>query len=361
MMQLYRSFRTTDSSAAATVSSFSAADQEASALNSDSVLSLVATGCHRVGERWSVTFDLSSVSTSDRVQLAELRIRLPALSESRRATVDFYHSQKPSCSHDSEACPEERVFLGSFSTSQSSTKSSWKVFNVTALLKYWLYQRDVFFSSESSGEFDERSGSGDDGTILGKMFFTNRERRQRKLSYVTTNRVMMLIFSKNNQPEEGAPAYSLIQTVQNSKYAGRSRSDGQSRRRKRNRLDERMRMSDRAVPTGAPAESDPRPLCRRVDMWVDFDHIGWDEWIIHPKRYNAYRCEGECPIPLDESYSPTNHAYMQSLLRLHHPDRVSCPSCVPTHLSPLSMFYYENDELTLRHHEDMIVEECGCH
>lgn len=169
----------------------------------------------------------------------------------------------------------------------------------------------MFFSSESSGEFDERSGSGDDGTILGKMFFTNRERRQRKLSYVTTNRVMMLIFSKNNQPEEGAPAYSLIQTVQNSKYAGRSRSDGQSRRRKRNRLDERMRMSDRAVPTGAPAESDPRPLCRRVDMWVDFDHIGWDEWIIHPKRYNAYRCEGECPIPLDESYSPTNHAYMQ--------------------------------------------------
>lgn len=51
----------------------------------------------------------------------------------------------------------------------------------------------------------------------------------------------------------------------------------------------------------------------------------------------------------------------QSLLQYHHPERVSCPHCVPTRLSPLSMLYYENDDLALRHHEDMIVEECGCH
>ncbi|KAG8012012.1 Nodal-like protein [Nibea albiflora] len=125
---------------------------------------------------------------------------------------------------------------------------------------------------------------------------------------------------------------------------------------------ERMRVTDGDSATAAPAAELPqRPLCRRVDMWVDFDQIGWDEWIVHPKRYNAYRCEGECPTPLDESFSPTNHAYMQSLLRHHHPERGSCPSCVPTRLSPLSMLYYENDDLALRHHEDMIVEECGCH
>lgn len=215
------------------------------------------------------------------------------------------------------------------------------------------------------------------------------------------NRVMMVIFSKHNLPQEGHTAYSLIHTVENSKYVAMDRvsSDGQSRRHKRNRM-ERIRVADGASPTAAPAaEPAQRPLCRKVDMWVDFDHIGWDEWIIHPKRYNAYRCEGECPTPLDESFHPTNHAYMQvrwqleiwshlslqnlqqsqvfvsfvhvnysccfvffqSLLRHHHPERVSCPSCVPTRLSPLSMLYFEHDDLALRHHEDMIVEECGCH
>uniref|UniRef100_A0A8C5G856 TGF-beta family profile domain-containing protein n=1 Tax=Gouania willdenowi TaxID=441366 RepID=A0A8C5G856_GOUWI len=101
--------------------------------------------------------------------------------------------------------------------------------------------------------------------------------------------------------------------------------------------------------------------CRKVDMWVDFDLFGWKEWVVGPNGYNAYRCEGPCPTPLDESFHPTNHAYMQSLLRQHHSERVPCPSCVPTRLSPLSMLYYEGGNLVLRHHEDMIVEECGCH
>ncbi|XP_040897748.1 southpaw [Toxotes jaculatrix] len=365
MMQLYRSFRTADFSSSVAVNTITTQGDNPSAHSSDSVLSLMARGCQQVGERWIVTFDMSTISTSELVQLAELRIGLPAFSASKHATVDLYHSRKQSCDLGSTSCQDESLFLGSFGTSPSSTKSSWKVFNVTALLKYWLYQGDRVSSQEASGESeaDHGSGAGEDGDISGKSLFKNLGLRQRKIHHQTTNRVMLVIFSKQNQPQEGHTAYSLIHTVENSKYVTMDRvsKDSQSRRHKRNRM-ERMRVAGGATPTAAPAaEPIQRPLCRKVDMWVDFDHIGWDEWIVHPKRYNAYRCEGECPTPLDDSFHPTNHAYMQSLLRHHQPERVTCPSCVPTRLSPLSMLYYENDDLALRHHEDMIVEECGCH
>ncbi|TNN83790.1 Nodal [Liparis tanakae] len=49
-----------------------------------------------------------------------------------------------------------------------------------------------------------------------------------------------------------------------------------------------------------------------------------------------------------------------SLLKHYHSDRVAAPCCAPTKMSPLSMLYYENREMLLRHHEDMIVDQCGC-
>ncbi|XP_077417465.1 southpaw isoform X2 [Vanacampus margaritifer] len=301
---------------------------------------------------------MSSISTSDRVHLAELRIRLPGRSAHKRTVVDLYHSRN--CEHDEgPPCQDERLLLGSVSAAAS--KSSWKVFNVSALLRYWLYQADRLSSQEGSAEPepDLGSGSGDFGEIPIKALIKNPGRQSRPI----TARAMMVIFLKHDLPQEGHSAYSLIHTVENSKYVTMERGSGesQSRRRKRNRMERVMAAAGPGFgPTAAP-DGAQRPLCRKVDMWVDFDHIGWDEWIVHPKRFNAYRCEGECPTPLDESFKPTNHAYMQSLLKYHHPERVSCPSCVPTRLGPLSMLYYENDDLTLRHHEDMIVEECGCH
>ncbi|KAG5840202.1 hypothetical protein ANANG_G00186340 [Anguilla anguilla] len=344
MMQLYRTFKTGEAARTTAPGPVRSKGTDNPAMHgSDSVLSLIAKSCHQVGERWTVTFDMSAISTGDDIQLSELRFRLPAFSATERVTIDVFHSRTPPCApHGAHAprgppsCPEERLFLGRFSATPRARASSWEVFNVTALLKFWLRQGEVGPSPPEQEE-EEEQGSGEEDVDA-------RNGTRRRVRHPTANRHVTRA------------------------HAG---GDGPNRRRKRNRhADDRVREAGGVAGVGAwrgvaavaalPNTAE-KPLCRKVDMWVDFDQIGWNEWIVYPKRYNAFRCAGDCPTPVDESFRPTNHAYMQSLLKLYHPNRVTCPSCVPTRLSPLSMLYYESDGVVLRHHEDMIVEECGCH
>ncbi|XP_012934739.1 nodal homolog [Aplysia californica] len=100
--------------------------------------------------------------------------------------------------------------------------------------------------------------------------------------------------------------------------------------------------------------------CQIYDFEVDFNAIGWGQWIIHPKRFNSRFCFGQCPSPIDVKYKPTNHAMLQTLMRMKRPNVAPLPCCVPTRLSPVSMLYFEYDEIVVRHHEDMVADECGC-
>lgn len=237
---------------------------------------------------------MSSISTSDTVQRSELRIRLPEFPFSGDIEVDIYHSSKREC--DQNLCAETRLHLGSVKSKPSDPVSHWKVFNITALLKYWLHQGETVPMEEHS----QVSAAETEAVV--------------DVQHPTVNRVMMVVYSKQNR----AKTSTLIQTAEHSKYVAldRASSGGESvtRRHKRNhRSGDRMRAG--AGPVMSPAvsheEGEKKSLCRKVDMWVDFDQIGWSDWIVYPKRYNAYRCEGNCPTPVDDSFTPTNHAYMQ--------------------------------------------------
>ncbi|NWW71456.1 NODAL protein, partial [Climacteris rufus] len=307
------------------------------------------SGSLQNGSRWALSFDMSSLSSSQEVSLAQLRVRLPGLSRTHNVSLDIYHSQRRRCRGDGTCA--HQLFLGTVAGSPSATRASWKVFEVTNLLRSWLHQAVVpgHLSATETGQWEAAPAT----ATLPSPAPGDAGHGEPALPQDVADRVLLLVFSKDKAPGD----HSLIRTAETSKYIMRdSGSAGAGPRRQRRNRMERQRIKASAA---APRE-EGRALCRRVDMVVDFEQTGWGSWIVYPKKYNAYRCEGLCPSPVDETFKPTNHAYIQSLLQLYKPNQVPCPACSPVKMSPLSMLYYERGEIVVRHHEDMIIEECGC-
>ena len=87
----------------------------------------------------------------------------------------------------------------------------------------------------------------------------------------------------------------------------------------------------------------------------------FQEWIISPKGYAAFYCQGHCRFPLNSHMNATNHAIVQTLL---HTKRTSIPEpcCAPTKLSPVSVLYFdERNNVILKNYQNMVVKACGCH
>uniref|UniRef100_K7FQY7 TGF-beta family profile domain-containing protein n=1 Tax=Pelodiscus sinensis TaxID=13735 RepID=K7FQY7_PELSI len=105
----------------------------------------------------------------------------------------------------------------------------------------------------------------------------------------------------------------------------------------------------------------PSNLCKPRRLYISFSDVGWENWIIAPQGYMANYCLGECPFPLTEELNSTNHAILQTMVHSLDPEGTPQPCCVPVRLSPISILYYDNnDNVVLRHYEDMVVDECGC-
>ncbi|XP_060088792.1 embryonic growth/differentiation factor 1 [Heteronotia binoei] len=117
----------------------------------------------------------------------------------------------------------------------------------------------------------------------------------------------------------------------------------------------RSKRSSHYVPAGLSN------ICKPRRLYVSFSDIGWENWIIAPQGYMANYCLGECPFPLAEELNSTNHAILQTMVHSLDPEETPQACCVPVRLSPISILYYDNDDnVVLRHYEDMVVDECGC-
>ncbi|XP_072130883.1 bone morphogenetic protein 2-like isoform X1 [Mobula birostris] len=103
-----------------------------------------------------------------------------------------------------------------------------------------------------------------------------------------------------------------------------------------------------------------RSQCRRKPLYVDFRRVGWSEWIIAPRGYNAFYCQGDCRFPLADHMNSSSHAIVQTLVHAVN-DKVPRACCIPTELSPIAILYLdEEDRVVLRNYQEMVVEGCGC-
>ncbi|KAM5139889.1 nodal homolog [Callospermophilus lateralis] len=293
----------------------------------DIIRSLQAQDVEVDGQNWTFAFDFSFLSQEEELAWAELRLQLPSpvdLPAEGLLTIEIFHQPKLDTEKDPGNCLRRlRMELFTITLSQVTFSAGSMVLEVTKPLSKWLK---------------------DPRALEEQMSSLSRECWQPSPTPpVTGTSVLLLLYSNLPREQRRLGGATLLWEAESSWRA----QEGQLSRERvlRHR---RHHLPDRSQ------------LCRKVKFQVDFNLIGWGSWIIYPKQYNAYRCEGECPNPVGEEFHPTNHAYIQSLLKRYQPHRVPSTCCAPVKTKPLSMLYVDNGRVLLEHHKDMIVEECGC-
>ena len=264
--------------------------------NDANLFLLTTSGLTYRHRRWIATFDLHALLADKQIQAAELRIKLPRTQSASNITVEVYHQHGQAC-HTHKGCQEQQL-VGLLTESSLVTSSqSWKVFNMTKPLLSWLRRRLTAKIREKRVSRRRKVSLSDQHVYA--------SRRDQEVS----DRALLVVFSHTGSDENSKAKASLLHTAEQSKFlspAEIKKARWPKRRRSKRGQKEQTVRSPQASKRGSE-----KSLCRRVDLHVDFNQIGWGSWIIFPKRYNAYRCEGSCPGPLGEDLNPTNHAYMQ--------------------------------------------------
>lgn len=118
------------------------------------------------------------------------------------------------------------------------------------------------------------------------------------------------------------------------------------------------RRSKRSASASDPIASGRQP-CRSQPMYVDFNSIGWSDWIVGPPGFDANFCHGQCRNPRE--LRPTHHALFQAEIHRIAPHMTPPPCCVPTRFTSITVLYKQSRNKFLQTtFEKMVASECGC-
>lgn len=113
----------------------------------------------------------------------------------------------------------------------------------------------------------------------------------------------------------------------------------------------KSRRKKRSASTDCSEEDGPESCCRRK-LIVDFEAFKWD-FIIAPKKYDAYYCVGECTF-LSNQRNP--HTYLAQMT----PGNIT-PCCGARKMASINMLYFNtNGNIIYGVLPGMVVERCGC-
>lgn len=109
--------------------------------------------------------------------------------------------------------------------------------------------------------------------------------------------------------------------------------------------------------------------CKRKSMLVDTAQIGWDGYVLAPRIFDVYRCEGKCRAYSSQAVKKqTNHALLQAMLAQlgtkanGRPIRPPC--CAPSQFESKMLLIHRKVDgratIGLEEFNDMVVKSCAC-
>ncbi|EDW11715.1 inhibin beta A chain [Drosophila mojavensis] len=103
--------------------------------------------------------------------------------------------------------------------------------------------------------------------------------------------------------------------------------------------------------------------CCREKLYISFADIGWDNWILQPKGYDAYFCRGSCSSVASVAQAASHHSSLLKILSTNGTRKPLdlIPCCTAKQYSSLQLVVLDSsNSATIKTLPNMVVESCGC-
>ncbi|OTF71120.1 Transforming growth factor beta like domain containing protein [Euroglyphus maynei] len=276
---------------------------------------------------------------------------------------------------DREEIVSKRLSFQLLATHRLSTlRHGWIKLNLTQSIRDWFEMAQQQQQQQQNG--DKSIHHNDDQSNKLTLLIDCAECND--LLGIDLGNMTMASSSGHSSTKQSTNSKSIISTFSNHHFHNHRQNDGNyttkissssgMKKRKHHRhfrpflvLETETRSRRRSRRHAYNCEDGVRQCCKQ-SLYVNFEELGWNDWIIYPRGYHANYCMGEC---IQQLRSPDMLAYFHSHVleeyRIKNPYASITPCCAPTKLSSISLIYFDqNHHIIKADLPKMVVNECGC-